>query len=113
MKTTIPRNSIPSLLLIPLVLGSFALSPAARAVVPAPDGGYVNRNTAEGTNALFSLPTGIANTALGFGTLYTNTTGSRNTATGSQALLNNTSGFNDQSAGRTALFVNTASHDTQ
>ena len=36
----------------------FALSPTARAVTPAPDGGYPNNNTAEGDNALFSLTTG-------------------------------------------------------
>jgi hypothetical protein len=41
-----------------LALTSFALSPWARAVDPAPDGGYPNGNTAEGEDALFSLTTG-------------------------------------------------------
>ena len=50
---------------IVLVLAWFALSQTARAVLPGPDGGYGN-NTAEGTDALFSLTTGSANTALGF-----------------------------------------------
>jgi hypothetical protein len=61
MKTKI-RNSICGLLLIALVLACFALSPRAQAVVPAPDGGYPNGNTAEGTNALLNLTNGIWNT---------------------------------------------------
>ena len=43
------------LLLIPFVLGCFALSPAAQAVLPPPDGGYSGQNTAEGDDAHFSL----------------------------------------------------------
>src|SRR4029077_179243 len=43
--------------LVPLMLALawFSLPPTARAVVPAPDGGYPNFNTAEGEDALFSL----------------------------------------------------------
>src|SRR2546430_1331232 len=69
-------------LLIALTLACFALSPTARAVTPAPDGGYPNFNTAEGDNALFSLDTsqGVNNTAIGFQALFSNTTGSTNTA---------------------------------
>ena len=67
----------------------FALSQNAQAVVPPPDGGYANRNTAEGKDALFSLTTGVDNTALGFQALYNGTTASGNTAVGSQALLSN------------------------
>src|SRR5438067_12411673 len=63
-------------LLIPLVLAWFALSPTARAVLPAPDGGYSGNNTAEGTDALFSLTLGTDNTANGFNALYNNTIGS-------------------------------------
>src|SRR5437667_10708302 len=74
---------------IPLVLGCLALSPTARAVTPAPDGGYPNDNTAEGTNALFSLTTGTDNTAIGFKALFNNTEGRENTARGFQALFNN------------------------
>src|SRR5438045_3855574 len=68
--------------LMPLVLACFALAPAARGVTPAPDGGYPNGNTAEGTNALFSLTTGANNTAIGLQALYGDTTGFANTATG-------------------------------
>ena len=48
-----------------LALGLFAISPAAQAVTPPPDGGYPNYNTAEGDNALFSLTDGASNTATG------------------------------------------------
>ena len=64
--------------LIALTLGCFALSPQARAVEPAPDGGYPNQNTAEDDDALFSLTTGADNTAMGFDALDSNTTGSDN-----------------------------------
>src|SRR5437588_4424705 len=81
-------------LLIPVALRWFAVSPVSRALLPppAPDGGYPNGNTAEGTNALFSLTTGIQNTANGFQALYHNTTGSYNTALGCQALASNVGG---------------------
>src|SRR5438045_3294630 len=76
MKTTTPpvRNSMNyssrdchpvAALLISLLIVCFALLPRAQAVVPAPDGGYPGGNTAEGTNALFSLTSGVWNTALG------------------------------------------------
>ena len=42
----------------------FAVS-SSLAVVPAPDGGYLNFNTAEGEDALFSLSSGERNTAIG------------------------------------------------
>jgi hypothetical protein len=66
-----------------------AVAPKAKAVVPPPDGGYPGFNTAEGTNALFSLTTGAANTAVGWYSLFSNTTGSFNTALGAGALLFN------------------------
>src|SRR6184192_1846881 len=72
-----------------IALACFALSPTARAVSPAPDGGYPGNNTAEGTNALFSLTTGTGNTAIGFEALFSNTTGSENTANGGGALFHN------------------------
>src|SRR5438034_3857542 len=68
--------------LIPVALALFAFAPAARAVSPAPDGGYPGNNTAEGTNALFSLTTGGQNTALGGFSLFGDTTGNNNTAVG-------------------------------
>jgi Chaperone of endosialidase len=97
------------LLLIPLVLVCFGLSPAPDAfgVNPPPDGGYPGNNTAEGDDALFSLTTGTENTALGFGALYSNTTGDSNTATGSQALLSNTTGIRNTANGFAALINNT------
>jgi hypothetical protein len=49
-----------------LALACFTLSPTVRGVVPAPDGGYPNANTAEGQAALLSLTTGGFNTAVGF-----------------------------------------------
>jgi hypothetical protein len=47
-----------SVVLLALPLALLALSPIARAVMPSPDGGYPNGNTAEGESALFSLTTG-------------------------------------------------------
>src|SRR5438046_10067743 len=77
--------------LIAFMLGCFGLSAEILAVVPAPDGGYPGNNTAEGTNALFSLTSGIDNTALGFEALFSNTIGDFNTAEGFVDLFNNTS----------------------
>ncbi len=96
------------LFLIPLVLAAFALSPTAQAQLsPPPDGGYAGDNTAEGTDALFSLTTGTENTAIGFDALYSNTTGDSNTATGSIALSTNTTGVRNTADGFAALNSNT------
>src|SRR6266496_4402358 len=109
MKTTI-KHSIRSLLLIPLVIACFGLLPATRAqLVPAPDGGYPGNNTAEGTNALFNLTTGINNTAVGANALFHDTTGGYNAAFGSRALENNITGAFNMAVGTQALFNNTAS----
>jgi uncharacterized coiled-coil protein SlyX len=82
-------------ILIPLVLGCFALSPTAQAVTPAPDGGYPGNNTAEGTQALQSLVSGgVNNTAIGFQALFRSTDSLDNTATGFRALVNNIGDFN-------------------
>jgi hypothetical protein len=96
------------LFLIPLVLAAFALSPTAQAQLsPPPDGGYAGDNTAEGTDALFSLTTGTDNTAIGFDALFGNTTGDSNTATGSIALMSNTTGVRNTANGFAALNSNT------
>jgi len=94
-------------LLIPLLLVCFGLLPTARAVTPAPDGGYPGFNTAEGVNALFSLTTGAANTANGYEALYHNTAGYFNTATGYEALYHDTTGFDNTANGSQALASNT------
>ena len=111
-------------LFVAFTLACFALLPAAHAVVPPPDGGYPNGNTAEGQNALLSLTTGINNTAVGFVSLKNDLTGSyntgvgsgalffntadQNTATGFGALLSNTTGSQNTANGTLALLYNTA-----
>jgi hypothetical protein len=98
-------------LLVALALCCFALAPAPKAfgVSPPPDGGYPNNTTAEGTNALFSLGTGINNTAVGTNALSNDSTGGYNVAVGSNALALNTSGSFNMAIGTEALRNNTAS----
>jgi len=96
-----------------LMFGFLGLSPLVQAVVPSPDGGYPNVNTAEGQNALFSLTTGQWNTAVGGFTLWRNTDGSFNTAVGTAALLSNIGnqaafeGIENTAVGAAALLSNT------
>src|SRR6266566_2617217 len=98
-------------LLIPLAVASFALSPTARAQLsPAPDGGYSGNNTAEVTDALFSLTTGNGNTANGFEALYHNTSASANTANGTLALFTNTTGYANTATGVGALYNNSTGY---
>ena len=91
---------------ITFVFACFAFVQHAQAVSPAPDGGYLGGNTAEGQNALFSLSSGTYNTALGFFSLRSNTTGSLNTAIGAGTLLLNT-GEENTATGAAALLSNT------
>jgi trimeric autotransporter adhesin len=101
-----------ALLLIPLVLACFALgSPTVQAVNPPPDGGYGNQNTAEGTDALFSLTSGVWNVAVGFQALHSDTSGNQNTAVGYKALLNNLTGDHSTAFGSQALLNNTTGND--
>src|SRR3984893_7786359 len=117
LTSTIPsvRNSINRsplrltflLISLALILAGFSLLPMAKAVTPAPDGGYPNNNTAEGDNALLNLTTGIDNTAIGFDALKSNTTGSGNAAIGFAALQSNTTGASNTANGSLALLGNT------
>ena len=104
------------------------LAATLEAVVPAPDGGYPNFTTAEGTNALLNLTSGAGNTAVGWYSLFSagaasfNTgvgagalalnTGDSNTATGTAALLLNTAGNSNTAVGSQALEANTGSENT-
>ncbi len=99
------------------VLGvSFAcfigFAPKAFGVIPPPDGGYPNKNTAEGQDALFSLTNGNANTANGFSALKANTRGDRNTANGALALFTNVIGSENTATGYAALLFNRGSGNT-
>src|SRR4029077_8475064 len=102
-----PNNSIdrlpllPAFVLIAILLACFTLSPPPKAfgVSPAPDGGYSGANTAEGTNALLQLTTGINNTAVGFAALDNETTGSGNTGLGYTALENQRGNSNNTALG--------------
>jgi hypothetical protein len=111
-KQQLPRTQamwiIRGILLIPLALALawLALAPTVRAVLPAPDGGYLNGNTAEGGDALFYLNNGSDNTAIGFQALYNNRDGTANTAVGSLALNFNTGNYNTAN-GFGALTYNT------
>ena len=118
---------------IHIVIGIVCIGASAksvRGVVPAPNGGYPGFNTAEGTNALQSLTTGVGNAAVGWYSLFSNTDGSfntaigagtllfnigdqitgegtQNTAVGTAALLFNTTGANNTAVGAVALLNNT------
>ena len=101
------------LVLVPFVLAFLALSPAARAVTPPPDGGYPRQNTAEGDRALFSLTTGATdNTAVGFQALARNLNGSVNTAVGSNALSSLTASTCNTATGAFALEGSTGNSNT-
>jgi hypothetical protein len=124
-----PVIQLKQLSLVPLLLACFAFPQSVQAVVPPPDGGYPEFNTAEGQNALLSRTTGVANTAVGWYSLFSNTDGSyntgvgagtllfdvgdqttgdgtQNTAIGAAALLFNTTGFSNTATGVTALLNN-------
>ena len=81
-------------------------------VTPAPDGGYAGENTAEGTNALFNLTSGIDNTAIGFDALFANNTGMENTAVGVAALSSNMTGNLNTAVGYECLVRNLGSDNT-
>ena len=106
-----------------VALAYFELSPASQAVSPPPDGGYPGLTTAEGTNALKNLTSGVGNTAIGWYSLFASSTANfntgvgagtlifnnadQNTATGAGALLSNTNGDRNTANGTFALLNNT------
>ena len=106
-----------------VALAYFELSPASQAVSPPPDGGYPGLTTAEGSNALKNLTTGVGNTAAGWYSLFGNSTANfntgvgagtlvfnnadQNTATGAGALLSNTNGDRNTANGTFVLLNNT------
>src|SRR4030095_8342440 len=104
-------------ILITLIAACFALLPKAQAVNPAPDGGYPGFNTAEGTNALKNLTTGVGNTAVGWFSLWSDTDGSFNTGVGAGTLVLNGGnqstgdGVDNTAVGAVALFLNTTGSD--
>ena len=100
---------LPAFLLALLTCLTILSPPRAFGVSPAPDGGYPNANTAEGTGALNSLNTnnGGGNTAIGEFALQALTAGSNNTAVGVDALFSNTGEFNT-AVGASALQNNTS-----
>ena len=116
MKTLIRSNNRSPLrcgfFTLSIALCWFALSPGAKAQLPAPspDGNYPGGNTAEGINALHDVNTavGLNNTAVGANALTHNTTGSTNVAVGSSALLSNTTGNFNMAIGTEALRENNA-----
>ena len=109
------KTNTPSLILIPLLI-AFALLQSVYAVVPPPDGGYPGFNTAEETNALKHLTTGIGNAAVGWSSLLNNTDGSFNTALGVGTLLFNVGdqinehGVKNTAIGAVALLLNTTGY---
>jgi len=94
------------LLLIPLILACFWLSPQARATCQ--EGCLTNFNTVLGEDALLNTTTGLANTAMGWKALTFNTTGGSNTAVGHGVLLHNTDGHDNTGFGYAALIENTS-----
>ena len=108
MNPLIQLKQAAPVLLVSFLLACFGLLSPMQAVVPAPDGGYPGANTAEGTNALFSLSSGQRNTALGAQALYHDTTGGSNTAVGNNALFDNSVGGSNTAVGVSAAVNNTA-----
>jgi Chaperone of endosialidase len=113
MKTIIKTCVATYLAVLGVSLAFFiGFAPKAFGVMPPPDGGYPNKNTAEGQDALFSLTNGTANTANGFSALKANRTGDRNTANGALALFTNVIGSENTATGYAALLFNRGSGNT-
>ena len=85
-----PRSTS-GLTLFTLALACFAFSPAARAVLPSPGGGYPGKHCC-GWQCPLQSHDRVHNTAIGSDALYSNTIAGYNTAIGSFALERNTRG---------------------
>ena len=90
----------------------FALSPAAQAVVPPPDGGYPNFTTAEGDHALQHLTAGVGNTGIGTFSLFSVSIGNFNTAVGAGSLDLNQADSNTAMGAAALLFNTTGTENT-
>jgi len=91
----------------------FGLCQQVQAAIDTPDPGSVGGsfNTADGTNALGSDSTGVANSAFGWFSLSSDADASFNTAVGAGTLLFNNVGSNT-AVGAAALLFNTGSANT-
>jgi hypothetical protein len=101
------RSPLRAFLLIPLLLGCFALLPRAQAVGPDTEGSIAGSNNGEGIGVLVSRTTGIWNTGSGLEALNHLTGGNQNTATGVRALFNDTNGGFNTATGVYSLYGNT------
>jgi hypothetical protein len=101
------KSDVSATMRILVALAFGAIAAGGVAVNPPPDGGYAGDTTAVGTNALFSLTTGLDNTAIGFEALNHNDSANYNTAAGYHALFRNTSGSGNTALGINALASNT------
>ena len=105
LKHSINRFACPlALLLIPLALACFALTPKARAVCQQ---GCDGDNTFLGDDAFVNNAGGYANTAIGADALRANTVGHTNTAVGNSALSSSREAFLNTATGDHALAFNT------
>jgi hypothetical protein len=105
LKSTGRSPSRLALLLIPLALACFALSPMAQAACL--DGcNNALFNVFQGDDALISNITGSGNSAFGWRSLFSNIDGSFNTAVGGGALVLN-NGDSNTAVGAAALLLNT------
>jgi hypothetical protein len=98
------------LLILPIALCWFALSPTLDAGCPSL-GGCAGQNTAVGDDALFKVTTGVWNVGVGFQALFNDADGNQNTGVGYQSLFNNISGDHSTAIGGNALFSNTTGND--
>jgi hypothetical protein len=89
----------------------FGLCPQGQSATDTPDPGSLPiSNTADGSNALLSISSGIYNSAFGFDALLAISDGSFDTGVGAGALIVDTAGVNT-AVGAGALFSNTVASD--